>query len=463
MNRFQIENGWYGDFLSTGEYCCLIPDQFIHSYLGKINLPILDSNKPDNILFLTIHTNGGDLYISGQGHYTGHCWLYTLSKDKWNIVGTTFGTRPVAFFKDKLYVSLPINRIGVYDLKTLQQVETIVMNVGVNGIRIVQDDRQVVTGDSTYNGSLDPKINLAEYIPLSNGSYIGQSYTGGCVIAIPGETRDKDIRKIIEPGDCKFIRAYYSNGSYHVTIVKELEHTTAFLNFTDSDLVALPDETVLGNKPPSNPPSPMNVPNKSKELTQFKNQYGPFENNDDAKRKFIFAFASYLNYLDGSRRFGGKARASLNEPSKATLGYWIDNNIPNSPTDGKMHVFQLISSSGIVSWDTRAEFGDIDYNNIYGRFFPAESIPMPNPVPNQGPTPLEMRVQNLESQLKTLLANSIKYGDKIALQTESGYYVCAESSGASQSNVDASVGKAGNINATRTGIGSWETFTIKKV
>jgi len=70
--------------------------------------------------------------------------------------------------------------------------------------------------------------------------------------------------------------------------------------------------------------------------------------------------------------------------------------------------------------------------------------------PPQAPVPgldsLIRRIEALEAQMKRALQD----GSKVAFETDNGHFVCAENGGGS------------TLNATRSGIGGWETFKLHK-
>lgn len=458
INRFTTENTWYGDRIPTGFRASLILNNagILTNFDGTIGLPF----QSQNVLFLRIHYYNNIVYIAGQGGIDGNAWIWNSKTQKWEVLVKSFGTNPIYFYSDKILVVTSSNIITLYSLESLRNVGEIRHQIGVNGIRWIEGDGLIITGDDTYNGSLDPKVNVAEYTKIE-GYYIGQSYIDGCTLV-----SSKD-RKTIEKGDCRFIRAYKDGTKFYVTIVKQPEHRTVFIDFDESDISSFSDEPT-SNPIPEKPPEkkPMTVPNESSRLNEFKQQYGNISNDDESKRKFIFAFASWLNGRSNTTRWGGKARTGVNDSSKATLGYWIGDPIPTSPTDGKLHVFQLVGSNGNVSWDTRAENNDPGYNNIDARWFPSavSSIPVDNPPKDNPPnSDLEKRVLKLETEL-LLLKNGdvLKVGDSISLQTEDGFFVCAEGSGRDENQIDGILRVPGNVNATRKAVGGWEKFKIGK-
>lgn len=95
--------------------------------------------------------------------------------------------------------------------------------------------------------------------------------------------------------------------------------------------------------------------------------------------------------------------------------------------------------------------------------------PTPTPIPTPTPVPevtkaqfdalvaqvnaLTARVQAQALRLEAVAANqdyAIRTGERVALRTDDGHYLCAEGGG------------GGEVNATRTGVGGWELFSVER-
>ena len=128
---------------------------------------------------------------------------------------------------------------------------------------------------------------------------------------------------------------------------------------------------------------PMSVPNRAAELAAFHQSWnGGQRINDEAeKHRFTEALMAHFNQLDRSGRWGRKSRAGSGQPkSKDTGAYWVDANVPNGESDGRIHAFDLITgSTGDVHWDTAAENGDPLYANIHARWYPVTGTTVPPP------------------------------------------------------------------------------------
>jgi hypothetical protein len=77
-----------------------------------------------------------------------------------------------------------------------------------------------------------------------------------------------------------------------------------------------------------------------------------------------------------------------------------------------------------------------------GSDVPSHLTPGPGPAADA----LIMRIEALEEQMRRTLQD----GSKVAFETDNGHFVCAESGGGS------------DMNATRSGVGGWETFKLRK-
>jgi len=474
MIPFNTPNSMYPDVTISGRSCAL---STIESkiYLNFDPTPIdtpLFNDKSEDVLFLRNHIYDDKYYLGGKGHFSGSAWLFDYSRYKWYHFGLTGTNRPVAFFGPYAFIcrnNFLIERLNLVTLKIDNQINGL---IGVNGIQCITDSGKIISGDSVYDGHLNPKINVAEYTKLydSNGQdevIIGQGYNGGCIVVFDNGSQ----RRVLEPGNCRFINSYRKNLEFAVAISKLSEGKSKTIRFSRSELYSLPLENVIILPPIiiPDPPKDNKVINESVLLTIFSNSYVGLENNDESKRKFILAFCSYVNGIRGNNKLGGKAREGLGEPSKATIGYWINGDGPSSPTDGIMDVFQLVSSSGLVSWDTRAESGDPLYKNIFGRFFPVGSSVVIPPIeePPVNNTDLEVKVSELENKLnnaltaiKFLVDMTVKVGDQITLQTEKGFYLCPEGNGLAQDLMDPILRQSGNVTASRTKVEEYETLKV---
>lgn len=269
MKRTPIVNGWYGDYIPSGDWCALIlnsksnvKENYIDTSYGQVQCPEYEVDKFENVLFLRIYLHkskdGDNVLIAGQGSVSGICWLYSKNHHEWFKLGIAFATNPVYFFGDFVYVAFNGNTIKSYSLDTFELAETITHQIGVGGIRWMEEGF-IATGDETYNGSSYPNIMLAEYTGLGNGTtyynkehYVGQSYVDGCIVV------SNSLRKQLEPGDCKWLRAYIENRlsgiELFVTIVKQVENQIVFVSLNLNELTSLPNEPT--NEPIPEPPTP---------------------------------------------------------------------------------------------------------------------------------------------------------------------------------------------------------------
>ncbi len=128
-----------------------------------------------------------------------------------------------------------------------------------------------------------------------------------------------------------------------------------------------------GTEPPA-----IHVPNRADLLAQFHQEYNggqPVTDLDD-KHRFTAAFVPWLNAREpdpvAKDRYGRKSRESSPDiVSKDTIGYWLGAKpVPGENTNGLLDAVDIISSSGDVSWDTRAEQGDPAYHAIRALWMP---------------------------------------------------------------------------------------------
>jgi hypothetical protein len=399
MTRQFFAGGWYVDALPSfhsGEFAVLYPGSHIQSHIGRIELP------GDEPLYLRI-TNIGVFKFAGQAHNSAR----TLEWDgAWHDRPVACGVSPVIYDG---FGQLLISQCGP---------------VGSQGYRYVNAaDGRVITGDQTYGSS----FGLSEWSEYA-GLYIGQGHdSGGCLVW------DGLVLRVLEPGDCRFIRVQGSHEAVAISFVKP--DGAVIIQTTVQELRALPvfvapvpvPQPVPVPTPTPEPVPSMPVQNRATELAAFHQQFnGRQPITDDAvKHVFTEGLAGYLNQQDGSLRWGRKARAGTDAKSKDTLGYWLGPLVPHNATDGKVDAFDVVASTGAVSWDLRAEQNDPGYRSIDARWFPVTAASVPNPgttVPNPGtpsaPTVDLSAVLAKLDALTTLLMDLRAATETIALDVE---------------------------------------------
>lgn len=122
---------------------------------------------------------------------------------------------------------------------------------GTQGIRWIESDGTIVTGDQTYDGR--GTTGVAEWTRRGN-VVVGQSYVSGCTITIDG-----DIPHSLEAGHCTFVRTNRAGDRFAVALWKQLENCAVLFWFTIWEIAGLPAEPTVIDPPPPPPPPPLNM------------------------------------------------------------------------------------------------------------------------------------------------------------------------------------------------------------
>jgi len=454
MRTFSIENAIYGDLDITGNYVCLRPDKFVQ--INSIEKPLpLFNNSPENVLF----TRWGDGIVGGQGASDNSGIAWVNKGQEWIDLGKTFGTSPIAFTTTRLYIVRDTNHVDVYLYKNqeISLLTTINQQIGVNGIRYVDSNGVIITGDSTYDGSKLPNIKLAEYTTLLEGLHIGQSYVDGAIIVY------RSYRKVIESGNCRFIRAYRYGNEIAVAISKLSENKVVFKWFSLDEIVAFSDEKSSTIPPIIIPPiePPVNTTMKlSNEVKATRDAFiakfpFPFTSEGPTPDDFEDTFRSYMGrmieqivFSHPNQGWGWKDAGGNRPPSKDSLA----NN-------------KLVEND-LLNWDMFGSVGtgkpslnqDPDSSSIKGQHFikviGVNHLELPGPLPIPSPVDNSDLILNLQRRVSELEASVLKNGSRVAFVTESGKFVCFESGG----NLHR---EENPISTDRDSAGSWETVTIE--
>lgn len=449
-----VEGAIYGDCDLGGNFAYLVPeiDVTVNKSIHK-ELPIFDGHK-ENVLFL----RWGDGILGGQGasDKSGIAWVN--KGPEWIDLGKTFGVNPIAFSPEKLYIVRGLQDVDVYSYKgqKIELIASIKKQIGTQGIRYIDNRGEIITGDSTYDGSKNPLIDLAEYTLLDSVT-IGQSYVDGAIIAYQG------LRKVIEPGNCRFVRAYRLDGQIAVGITKLSENKVVFKWFLLNEISSFPDEGVKTPPiviPPVEPPTTtMKLPNAVKATRDAFIHKFPFPTipqDEPVPVEFDVIFRNYMRkmieqivFSNPNQGWGWKSADESRPPSKDSLA----NN--------------KLAENDLLNWDMFGGVGtgrptlniDPDSSSIKGQHFIDVTgvnhleLPGPLPIPNP-PVDNSDLIKNLQRRVSELEASVLKNGSRIAFITESGKYVCFESGGNLHRSEEP-------VSTDRDRAGSWETVTVE--
>jgi hypothetical protein len=238
--RLPIPGALYADASPDGAWAALMPGSRIQTSRGSVPLP-----PSGDLLFLRMVVFRGVLYLCGQGHNDGQCWLWNGS---WQAIAPTFGVSPCAFGVDRLCVAISGSAYREVRLDT-GEVRDVPCALGSQGIRYVTSFGQVVTGDDTYRDG-----HYFEYTRLGDVQ-VGQGDAGGCLIN----------GRVLEPGDCRFIRESRADEQLAVAIAKLPERQCVIYWLTVGEIAQLPLPAQEPDKEPDKEPEkPMpTVPDES--------------------------------------------------------------------------------------------------------------------------------------------------------------------------------------------------------
>lgn len=431
--------GIYGDFLATGQWASLAmdpeepgsPKDKILTWDPALVIPVPES---ESVLFLRITLRGkGGFKVIAKGHATGHAWLWRQSvydslaaaglaaadaaraqgvvlpkaaegpsdwaRQAWSDLGVAWGNQPVCF-----------DNVGEPVIATPAD--------GTQGIRYVDELNRPVTGDDTYNDERrvakeNGITGLWEYTVLG-GVAFGQGATGLDVVFLDDPLRQH--RRMLS-GNTRFVHADWDSGDHFGVSTTLLgTDTCEILAYDRAGLRGLPlvtappvDIPPVIIVPPGGPT--MQVPNRAEEIQAFWRIFNGAQRITDLeeKHRFTTQLVSWLNATETDPaikgRFGRKSReGSPGLVSKDTLGFWLGSPIPQVNMDGRIDAVDIISSSGDVGWDTRAEQGDPGYRNIRAMWLPVPPA-IVDPGGDQDPKPdaaLDARLKAIEARLAGL-------------------------------------------------------------
>jgi len=203
-----------------------------------------------DLMFTRVASDGR---IVGKGHEGAQGGHALYHNGTWHDLGECIGSNPCAFHPTtgEVYVSLP-DRVRVFN-RDAQFVRDIPGYVGSQGIRAVNPDGSMQTGDATYNSGL-----LTEYTDVA-GLKIGQGHDGGG-IAVESD----GVKRTLVKGAIRFVRTNEINGQF---AIYGWDTTQGYrIEASRADLLAVPADNTTPVPPPIvvppvvDPPKPMPHP-----------------------------------------------------------------------------------------------------------------------------------------------------------------------------------------------------------
>jgi hypothetical protein len=212
-----------------GTYCDALPG-------GPRIVSYLTSPNSERQLYTRIHPSG--VRYAFVGHESDHAW-------EWD--GTQLVDHGLAH---------GVNAVCYDDLGHLHVNDG---SAGSQGYRSWSyDEQRLLTGDETYNGS--QTNGLAEWTRHGDVT-VGQSYVAGDAAT----TLHDGVRRILEPGHCRFIRFHRAGSQCVVACWKMQENAAVLIWFDVSEIASFPLEQIVPNPgtPVPNPGTPPMQPNWS--------------------------------------------------------------------------------------------------------------------------------------------------------------------------------------------------------
>lgn len=226
IRRDVIAGGSYGEAFPDGSYYVLVGHDVVRAG-GEVVVNPFGADKP---LYLRAHPSG---QFAGQGHLSGRVIRY--QNGQWIAEGTTCGVNPVCF--------TPAGQLIVNTDCAM----------GTQGIRWIDPNGTLHSGDATYNGI--GTTGVAEWTQLGN-VVVGQSYVDGCTIRRVG-----DAPRTLEPGHCTFVRFNRVGSQLAVALWKQLENCAVLFWLDEADIATLPLEPTTTPQPQPEPePDPQPEP-----------------------------------------------------------------------------------------------------------------------------------------------------------------------------------------------------------
>lgn len=215
--------GWYGKALVGGHFVVTRPSSTkVTTHTGEV-----DAKYP--LLFVDA-TNVGGFRFAGQDNAGRGNVEFT---DQARVVGQSFGVFPLIYKRDGMLVQVPVGESH-------------------QGWRYEAQDGTLVSGDASYH---DPVHSISEYTVTGNGDVLVGQDTGSenAVVVVDG------IRRLLEPGNSRFIRVDRVGDDFAIAITKLTEGVCKLLWASKTELAALPAFPVVV---PTSSPSPAPEPPK---------------------------------------------------------------------------------------------------------------------------------------------------------------------------------------------------------
>jgi hypothetical protein len=438
--RLEFPGGSYPDALPTGARVVLFHGRHLETHAAIIPFPpgesfgtMFNRLSPDGRRFAGLKHEGGGLAENTDGAWS-------------DVPGPFAGTSPL-----------------IYDLNGRLIHDPIVYadgSVSSQGYRYIDENGHAVTGQDTYS---TPDGTINQY-SVYRGVIFGQGHEGGLVVRGPdGVTRllasenpfDIRVQGIGAMVAVSFWDVQPDGLCAYIYIATLAEYLALPPLSTQAPPIVTPPIPVPQPKPEPHPmPTvPQNEIDRAKNALATEHILRNFGANMDPL-PYVRAVAQRLGYPWG---LNGK-RGDAKNPSGDILAYDFPGQQPQ--------LFDVLGAAGEAN---SPQFSALEYPQAAGAVFirvESGSEPPPVVVPpaprgagaqiDAELTALLTRLAALETTVAELKARPVVTpapvslaGQRIALKTNDGHFLCAEAGG------------GGEVNATRAAVGGWETFTVE--
>lgn len=226
--RTHRQPGWYCDALPTGEWASLVTPTHLDTDKGRIDLPA----PGENVLQFRMARDGR---IAGHGHFSGQTQLYR--DGQWSQLGPCISQDGHVWDEqDRLLACRAIDHDAPDPTLTKfwhryerdGSITVMRLDTGSIGIRQVLPDGEIIPAWRSY---ADPDRGLWGYTDFGDVA-IGQGQESGCVVRFA----DDGILRLIEPGNCQFIRVNRWGELWSVAIWRLDTKESVFYWFTTEEL-----------------------------------------------------------------------------------------------------------------------------------------------------------------------------------------------------------------------------------
>ena len=414
---------------------------------------ILPPGAGEDVLHFRVAQDGR---IVGQGAASNPppalCWT-GLS---WLNLGPTSGISIAAFHpvNGTVYVS-DITGVRIYGRDGVQ-VGMMPGYLGSQGIRWIDPDGTIHSGDSTYSGP-----------PLWEWTQVGDIKIGQGGPDAPDEgvrlVGPDGVLRYINRDVARFIRVNAVGDLFAICYLRLNDGANVRVLCSRAELLAMPPVALGQPGPPIQEPPPVTIPNYRSVVERIRAKY------PTPLGARHWEFLVELAQATGTLLYRKNSGTNILIPA---LGVRVNQNIIGRGTmgDAWADVLTDAENTAAPTWDAHAgasgEYVDVSSVVLPGDGVPPVTTPPPiTPPPDLSDldaiisaritaalAPIQHDLAALKADAQGQTDHSLT-GKRVALRADNGKYVCA----------DGNAGPDKPLLANRDGVGSWETFELEEV